>query len=91
MKAELLADGTLAVTPETPTEAYALKCWHNEKGALCCHWDAPLSSKTRARFYNPAQVAECGGPCFTQGPEACNCGALWGAASINSNPSPCVP
>ena len=41
MKAEILADGTLVIKPETPTEAYALRCWHNEKpsGVIHCDWD----------------------------------------------------
>jgi hypothetical protein len=41
MKAEILADGTLMIKAETPTEAYALRCWHNEKpsGVIQCDWD----------------------------------------------------
>lgn len=31
MKAEILADGTLKVTPETGLETYALRMWHQ-------HW-----------------------------------------------------
>ena len=26
------------------------------------------------RFPTPSQIAECGGPCYTQGREACDCG-----------------
>lgn len=28
------------------------------------------------RFPTPSQIAECGGPCFMQGREACDCGLL---------------
>jgi hypothetical protein len=33
--------------------------------------------QSRRCFYNPVQIAECGGPCEQIGPEACDCGALW--------------
>ena len=40
MKAEILADGTLVVTAETPTEAYALKCYNSQpSGAVQCNWE----------------------------------------------------
>jgi len=29
MKAELSADGTLTITPQTATEAFALRCWQD--------------------------------------------------------------
>ncbi|ATW62739.1 hypothetical protein SCBWM1_gp55 [Synechococcus phage S-CBWM1] len=37
------------------------------------------------RFPTPSQIAECGGPCFTQGQEACDCGLLNYVPSIRSN------
>ena len=33
--------------------------------------------QSRRCIYNPVQIAECGGPCWEIGPEACDCGALW--------------
>ena len=36
-------------------------------------------------IYNPAQIAECGGPC-EQGPKHCDCGELWLA-----EPEPAAP
>lgn len=41
MKAEILADGTLVIKAETPIEAYALRCWHNEEpsGVMQFDWD----------------------------------------------------
>jgi hypothetical protein len=45
MKAEIDATGTLTITPETPTEAYALRCWSQEGdagGVLFTNYNAPL-------------------------------------------------
>jgi hypothetical protein len=45
MKAEIDATGTLTITPETPTEAYALRCWSQEGdagGVLFPNYNAPL-------------------------------------------------
>lgn len=48
MKAEINAVGTLTITPETPTEAYALRRWNQEgpdglsTGVLFCNFNAPL-------------------------------------------------
>ena len=48
MKAEIDAAGTMTITPETPTEAYALRRWNQEgpdglsTGALFCNVNAPL-------------------------------------------------
>jgi hypothetical protein len=45
MKAELNATGTLTITPETPTEAYALRRWSEEGdsgGVLFPNFRAPL-------------------------------------------------
>lgn len=47
MKAEIDATGMLTITPETPTEAYALRCWsqggHEEShGVLFLNYNAPL-------------------------------------------------
>jgi hypothetical protein len=42
MKAEILADGTMAITAENPTEAYALRCWHSDypkNNVIQCNWD----------------------------------------------------
>lgn len=35
----------------------------------------PCSTR-RAYHYNPATIAECGGPCEQFGPSACDCGAI---------------
>lgn len=32
--------------------------------------------RSRDYCYNPASIAECGGPCSEGGPEACDCGAV---------------
>jgi hypothetical protein len=45
MKAEIDANGVLTITPETPTEAYALRRWSqegDEKGVLFPNYNAPL-------------------------------------------------
>ena len=45
MKAEIDATGMLTITPETPTEAYALGCWREEGdsgGVLNPDYNAPL-------------------------------------------------
>ena len=42
MKAEILADGTLVVTPETPVEAYALKFHHQANGVVKYNCDSQL-------------------------------------------------
>lgn len=36
----------------------------------------PEPGSKRRYIYNPAQIAECGGPC-QQGPDHCDCGELW--------------
>jgi len=48
MKAEIDAIGTLTITPETPAEAYALRCWNRSQegehaGVLFCNYNAPFS------------------------------------------------
>jgi hypothetical protein len=40
MKAEILADGTLVITPETPTETYALKCHREKEDVVQYNFDA---------------------------------------------------
>ena len=49
MKAEIDASGQLTITPETPTDAYALRCWSQSqqgqpmtKGVLLPDYNAPL-------------------------------------------------
>ena len=49
MKAEIDATGMLTITPETPTDAYALRCWSQSqqgqpmtKGVLFPDYNAPL-------------------------------------------------
>jgi hypothetical protein len=50
MRAEILADGTLVVTAETPTEAYALKCYNNQPdGVVQCNWDEKSLSDVQDR------------------------------------------
>ena len=56
MKAEIDATGMLTITPETPTDAFALRCWSQTvfgngedlecvpKGVLFCNYNAPLPS-----------------------------------------------
>lgn len=47
MKAAISAAGVLTITPETPTESYALRRWNQEgedqlsTGVLHCDYDAP--------------------------------------------------
>lgn len=50
----------------------------NEVNELMSYARAALAEpKPPCRYiYNPAQIAECGGPC-EQGPEHCDCGELW--------------
>jgi hypothetical protein len=40
MKAEIDAVGTLTITPDTPAEAYALRCW--SRSVLSINYNAPL-------------------------------------------------
>jgi hypothetical protein len=45
MKAAISVTGLLTITPETPSEAYALRCWDKEgeqRYKLWCNYDAPL-------------------------------------------------
>jgi hypothetical protein len=45
MKAEIDVAGVLTITPETPTEAYALRRWSqegDEGGVMFSSYDAPL-------------------------------------------------
>ena len=48
MKAQIDATGMMTITPETPTEAYALRRWNQEgpdglsTGVLFCNVNAPL-------------------------------------------------
>ena len=47
MKAEIDATGMLTITPETPTDAFALRCWSQglegvPKGVLNPDYNAPL-------------------------------------------------
>ena len=36
----------------------------------------PAPAGVQRRYPSPATIAECGGPCDSQGPEACDCGLL---------------
>jgi hypothetical protein len=36
----------------------------------------PAPAGVQRRYPSPATIAECGGPCESQGPEACDCGLL---------------
>ena len=50
MKAAISAAGVLTITPETPTESYALRRWNQEgenqlsTGVLHCDYEAPLTA-----------------------------------------------
>ena len=50
MKAAISAAGVLVITPETPTESYALRRWSQEgedqpsTGVLHCDYEAPLTA-----------------------------------------------
>jgi hypothetical protein len=48
MRANLTADGTLTITPETPLEAYALSCWQagqaRRKGRTTLEIDASVAT-----------------------------------------------
>lgn len=50
----------------------------------------PPPLKFRRIYYDmPSTIAECGGPCTSGGPEACDCGALWRDVPIKpQSPSP---
>lgn len=48
------------------------------------------ADQTRRYIYNPVQIAECGGPC-EQGPEHCDCGALWDDGNPAPQPEPPLP
>ena len=50
MKAEILADGTLVITPETPVEAYALTCHHQANGVVQYNWDVKLPPDAPAKY-----------------------------------------
>ena len=50
MKAEIDATGQLTITPETPTEAYALRRWSEEGdsgGVLFPDYNAPLPPRAK--------------------------------------------
>jgi hypothetical protein len=74
----------------------AIRVIHHEDGTLHISTAEPVLDRARAALaepepqrryvYNPAQIAECGGPC-QQGPEYCDCGELW-VAKPKPKPEP---
>jgi hypothetical protein len=60
MKAAISVTGLLTITPETPSEAYALRCWDKEgeqRYKLWCNCDAPLTApQSSAAAPAPAEM-----------------------------------
>ena len=60
MKAAISVTGLLTITPETPIEAYALRCWDKEgeqRYKLWCNCDAPLTApQSSAAAPAPAEM-----------------------------------